>query len=43
MCLPQHIVKLEWALGRAHIFAYHKIGHSIMNMLALVACQLDKN
>jgi len=19
--------KLEWALGRAHTFAYHKIGH----------------
>jgi len=21
------IVRLEWALGRAHTFAYHKIGH----------------
>jgi len=29
--------KLERALGRAHTFAYHKIGHWIMNMLALVA------
>jgi len=35
--------KLEWTLGRAHTFAYQKIGHWIMNMLALVACQLDKN
>jgi len=34
---------LERAFGRAHTFAYHKIGHWIMNMLALVACQLDKN
>jgi len=36
-------LQLEWALGRAHTFAYHKIGHCIMNVLALVACQLDKN
>jgi len=35
--------KLEWALGRAHTFAYHKIEHWTMNILALVACQLDKN
>jgi len=21
------IIKLEWALGRAHTFAYHNIGH----------------
>jgi len=35
--------KLERALGRAHTFAYHRIGHWIMNMLALVACQLDEN
>jgi len=43
--LPQNnfIFKLEWALGGAHTFAYHKIGHWIMNILALVECQLDKN
>jgi len=35
--------KLERALGRAHTFAYHKIGHWIMNILALVVCQLDRN
>jgi len=35
--------ELERALGRAHTFAYHKIGHWIMNILALVACQLDRN
>jgi len=35
--------ELEWALGRAHTFAYHKIGHWIINMLALVACQMDNN
>jgi len=35
--------ELERALGRVHTFAYHKIGHCIMNILALVACQLDKN
>jgi len=35
--------QLERALGRAHNFAYHKIGHWIMNMLALVECQLDRN
>jgi len=34
--------KLEWALSRAHSFVHHKIGHWIMNILALVACQLDK-
>jgi len=21
------LIQLEWALGRAHTFAYHKIGH----------------
>jgi len=36
-------LELERALGRAHTFAYHNIGHWIMNMLALVACQLDRN
>jgi len=33
----RNIIKLEWALGRVHTFAYHKIGHWIMNILALVA------
>jgi len=41
--LYKSIYKLEWALGRAHTFAYHKIGHWIMNIWALVACQLDIN
>jgi len=36
-------IKLERALGGAQTFAYHKIGHLIMNMLALVACQLVRN
>jgi len=39
---PLHM-KLERALGGAHTFAYHKIGHWIMNIVALVACQLDTN
>jgi len=39
----QNIQQLEWALGRAHTFAYHTIGYWIMKVLALVACQLDTN
>jgi len=27
----KHFNKLEWALGRAHTFTYHKIRHWIMN------------